>query len=389
MKRRLVITTEIISPYRIPVFNVLAEHPEVDLHVIFLAETDPSMRRWKVYKDEIRFSYEVLPHWRRRVAGYNLLLNRGVAPALERAQPDVIVCGGYGYLASWLVLGWARRRKRPVFLWSESNQQDQRRGMPHVEMLKRRFIRACSGFVVPGKSAASYVATFGVPRERIFVAPNAVDNAFFSREAEAARGRAAEMRRQFSLPEHYFLCVGRLVLSKGVFDLLEAYSRLAPELRARWGLLFVGDGAEQPELEARAADIHPGAIRFAGFAHREQLAVYYALAEVLVFPTHTDPWGLVVNEAMACGTPIIATDAGGCVADLVQDGCNGYVVPKASPEKLSEALAKVAGSPDLNAAMGARSAQRIEQNSLQACAAGFVAAVHAAEVQSPGDSRSH
>src|SRR5271170_6796084 len=105
MKRRLVITTEIISPYRIPVFSVLAEHPDVDLHVIFLAETDPSMRRWKIYKDEIRFSYEVLPHWRRRVAGYNVLLNRGVVPALERAQPDVIVCGGYGYLASWHVLG--------------------------------------------------------------------------------------------------------------------------------------------------------------------------------------------------------------------------------------------------------------------------------------------
>jgi hypothetical protein len=160
MKRRLVITTEIISPYRIPVFNVLAEHPNVDLHVIFLAETDSSMRQWKVYKDEIRFSYEVLPHWRRRVAGYNLLLNRGVASALERARPDVIVCGGYGYLASWQVLGWARRHKRPVLLWSESNQQDQRRGMPHVEMLKRRFIGACSGFVVPGKHSACLATEF-------------------------------------------------------------------------------------------------------------------------------------------------------------------------------------------------------------------------------------
>jgi len=379
MKRRLVITTEIISPYRIPVFNALAEHPDVDLHVIFLAETDRGMRRWKVYKDEIRFSYEVLPHWRRRVAGYNLLLNRSVAPALERAHPDVIVCGGYGYLANWRVLGWAWRRRRPVFLWSESNQQDQRRGMPHVEMLKRRFIRACSGFVVPGKSAAAYAATFGVPDERIFVAPNAVDNAFFSREAAAVRSRAAEMRRRFGLPESYFLCVGRLVFTKGVFDLLEAYSRLAPELRARSELFFVGDGIEQPDLEARAAAIHPGAVRFAGFAHREQLPVYYALADALVFPTHTDPWGLVVNEAMACGIPIVATDAGGCVIDLVQDGWNGYVVPKRAPEKLCGALAKIAGAMDLNAVMGARSAQRIQQNSPEACAAGFVAAMNASE----------
>jgi glycosyltransferase involved in cell wall biosynthesis len=381
MKRRLVISTEIISPYRIPVFNVLAQHPDVDLHVIFLAETDPSMRRWKVYKEEIRFSYEVLPHWRRRVAGYNVLVNWGVASALERTQPDVIVCGGYGYPASWQVLGWARRRKRPVFLWSESNQQDQRRRMPHVEMLKRRFIAACSGFVVPGKSAAEYVAAFGVPRERIFVAPNAVDNAFFSQQASEARSRAAEMRRQFSLPERYFLCVGRLISSKGVFDLLDAYSRLAAELRASVGLLFVGDGVEQTELETRAAAVHPGTVRFTGFAHREQLAVYYALAEALVFPTHTDPWGLVVNEAMASGIPIVATDAGGCVVDLVQDGWNGYIVPTKAPAKLAEALTKVADSPNLNAIMGARSAERIEQNSPQACAAGFVAAMEAAAVR--------
>jgi glycosyltransferase involved in cell wall biosynthesis len=249
-------------------------------------------------------------------------------------------------------------------------------------MLKRRFIGACSGFVVPGKSAAAYAASFGVTRETIFVAPNAVDNAFFSKEAAAARSRAAEMRHRFGLPEHYFLCVGRLVLSKGVFDLLEAYSRLVPELRAKVELLFVGDGIEQSELEARANAIHPGVVRFAGFAHREQLAVYYALADALVFPTHTDPWGLVVNEAMACSIPIVATDAGGCVADLVHDGWNGYVVPKKAPEKLADALARVAGAPDLNAAMGERSAQRIEQNSLEACAGGFVAAMNAAVVDS-------
>ena len=78
MSRRLVILTEIIAPYRIPVFNALARHEEIDLHVIFLAESDPKLRDWLVYKDEIRFSYQVLPSWRRRLAGHNLLLNRGL-----------------------------------------------------------------------------------------------------------------------------------------------------------------------------------------------------------------------------------------------------------------------------------------------------------------------
>jgi glycosyltransferase involved in cell wall biosynthesis len=371
MKRRLVITTEIIAPYRIPVFNALAKHPDVDLHVLFLAETDPSTRSWKVYTEEIRFSYEVLPHWRRRVAGYNLLLNRGVFAALDLSRPDVIVCGGYGYLANWQVMAWARQRKVPVFLWSESNLQDQRRGKPLVEMLKRYFIQACRGCVVPGKSAANYMESFGVPREEILIAPNAVDNAFYSREAAAARTNPEELRHQLSLPERYFLYVGRLITSKGIFDLLDGYARLEADLRARVGLLFVGDGVEQSKLEERAAGIHPGSIRFAGFAHREQLAVYYALAEALVFATHTDPWGLVVNEAMACGLPIIASDVAGCALDLVQPAANGYVVPSGQVGELAEAMAAFARDSQLGPRMGECSARLIESYSPELCAAGL------------------
>jgi hypothetical protein len=128
MKRRLVILTEIISPYRIPLFNALAQHAEVDLHVVFLAETDVNLRQWQIYKEEIRFSYQVLPSWRRRVGRYNALLNRGVGRALGKAAPDVILCGGYNYVASWQALFWARMHNVPFFLWSESNVQDLRRG---------------------------------------------------------------------------------------------------------------------------------------------------------------------------------------------------------------------------------------------------------------------
>ena len=83
-KRRVVILTEIIAPYRIPVFNALAARSDVDPHIIFLFETDPSLRQWHVYKDEIKFSYEVLGGWRRHLGKYNLLLNAGVSAALRR-----------------------------------------------------------------------------------------------------------------------------------------------------------------------------------------------------------------------------------------------------------------------------------------------------------------
>lgn len=374
MSRRLVITTEIIAPYRIPVFNAIAAHPSVDLHVIFLAETDPTMRQWRIPKEEIGFSYEVLPHWRKRIAGYNVLFNRGVARALDHACPDVIVCGGYSYLASWRVLRWGRRRKVPVLLWSESNQQDRRRALPQVEFLKRRFLGACSAFIVPGKSAGAYLRGFGIPEQKIFTAPNAVDNDFFAGESARARAQAAELRRELGLPDRYFLYAGRLVPAKGIFDLLDAYVALDPAGRGQIGLVFVGDGAAEPALRSRAAGIQPGNIQFRGFAQREQLAVYYALAEVLLFPTHTDPWGLVVNEAMACGLPVVTTDAAGCAPDLVLDGRNGAIVPVRSADQLSRAMARLAQDPKLAAEMGRHSAERIQFYSPQACAAGFASA---------------
>src|ERR1035438_2597723 len=124
MTRRLVIITEIISPYRIPLFNALAHNGGVDPHLIFLAETDPNLRQWRVYKEEIGFSYEVLPSWRKRVGKYNVLWNRGLARALRSTSPDAILCGGYNYLASWQALLWARLHNVPFLLWSESTVQD-------------------------------------------------------------------------------------------------------------------------------------------------------------------------------------------------------------------------------------------------------------------------
>lgn len=380
MKRRVVIVTEIISPYRIPVFNALAAMPDIELHVIFLAETDSTTRQWKVYKEDIRFSYETLPHWRRRVRGYNLLLNRGMTAALDRVKPEVLVCGGYSYVANWQALRWARQRSVPTFLWSESNVQDKRRGSAPVELLKKKFMRGCSGFIVPGKLAAEYLRTFGIPERVIFRAPNAVDNDFFGKAAESAHRNATDLRSQMGLPERYYLFVGRMVREKGVFDLLQAYQQLKPGLREKVGLVFVGDGVVRKACEAEARSIHPGRISFPGFAHREDLAVYYALAECMVFPTYSDPWGLVVNEAMACGLPVIASSVAGCTADLVQDGETGRVVATRDVEALSAAMREIAEDATLRSGMSKRSTELIAKYSAQSWAEGFAQAARARDL---------
>ena len=380
MKRRVVILTEIISPYRIPVFNALAAMPEIDLHVIFLAETDSTMRQWKIYKDEIRFSYETLPNWRRRVRAYNVLLNRGMTAALAKAKPEVVVIGGYSYVAMWQALRWSRKRSIPAFLWSESNAQDRRRGTSLVEYLKKRFLRGCSGFIVPGKSPAEYLKTFGIPECVIFSAPNAVDNNFFANAAARARSNSGALRAKMGLPERYYLFVGRMIPEKGISELLQAYSRLEPGLRERVGLVYVGDGPSREACVKQAAAIHPGRIGFTGFVHKEELAGYYALADCLVFPTFSDPWGLVVNEAMACGLPVIATSVAGCTADLVEDGRNGRVVAAGDVSALSAAMREVAEADALRISMGKQSTDLIKKYSAQSWAEGFARAVTTREL---------
>jgi glycosyltransferase involved in cell wall biosynthesis len=363
MKRRLVIMTEIISPYRIPLFNALAEHPDVDLHVIFLAETDPNLRQWEVYKQEIRFSFEVLRSWRKRIGKYNALLNFGIQKALDHSRPDVILCGGYSYVASWQALLWARNHKVVFLLWSESNLQDLRRSYAPIEFLKKQFLRRCTGFIVPGSSALKYLEANGVKPEKIFTAPNAVDNELFARAAEDARRDAAALHSKLSLPRRYFIFVGRLVREKGIFELLSAYSNLERNLRANIGLVFVGDGECRQELERASLSISPGTIKCTGFAQREELGAYYALSEALILPTYTDTWGMVVNEAMACGLPIIISRAAGCATDLVRENWNGNLIDPRDPSDLEQAMNRLVLQPDLSKTMGARSAEHIREYS--------------------------
>jgi len=379
MKRKLVILSEIIAPYRIPVFNSLAKDANIDLHVIFLAETDPTLRQWHVHKNEIRFSYQVLPSWRRRSERYHVLLNHGVTAALKKASPDAILCGGYNYVASWQALWWAGRHGVPFSLWVESTTRDLRSGSRLINFLKAKFMHGCAGFVVPGKASFKYVMNYGAPEESIFIAPNAVNNSFFAGRSATVRRDAATHLRTLRLPSRFFLFVGRLVREKGIFDLLDAYATLPPELRTEIGLVFVGDGAARSELERRSGQVRPGTILLDRFAQPEQLASYYALADIFVFPTYTDPWGLVVNEAMACGLPVIASDVAGCVADLVADNWNGRVVTAGDRQQLASAMQEIASNGAMRTQMGQHSRERIQHYSPEACAAGIARAVLAAE----------
>jgi len=371
---KLAIITEIIAPYRIPIFNALAKRRGLDLHVVFLSENDPALRSWRVYKEEIEFQYNVLPSWRQRIGQHNILINRAVARTLSAIAPDVVLCGGYNYPASWQAAYWAKRHNVPFLLWSESTALDNRRASVEIEFLKKRFLDMCDAFVVPGASAAGYLRALRAS-PRIFQAPNAVNTDFFSKRA--ADIRQGKLRPQIGglLPSRFFLFVGRIVGAKGIFELLAAYERMHSEIRREVGLVLAGDGEDRPEAMVRASAIAPGDIRFTGFMHREELAELYTLAEALILPTHSDTWGMVVNEAMACGLPVIVTHVAGCASDLVEDGWNGILIRPHDPSELAAAMMSVAGASDARSQMAARGLKRIKAYSPAAWAEGVARAV--------------
>jgi glycosyltransferase involved in cell wall biosynthesis len=369
MRPRLTIITEIIAPYRIPVFNAIARQREIDLHVIFLAETDPSIRLWRVYSDEIRFRYTVLPSWRKRVGNHTLLVNHNVSRALRKSSPEVVLCGGYNYLASWQAQRWALSAGVPFLLWSESTKNDLRSGHPFTEFLKRQFMRNCDGFVVPGRAAQEYIQGIAGASAKVFVAPNAVDNDLFAVRAASARANAVRLRRALSLPSRYFLFAGRMVREKGVFDLVAAYASLPSEIRSQIALVMAGEGPLRAELAARAQWVSPGRLHLPGFVHRDELAAYYGLADCFVFPTHTDPWGLVVNEAMACGLPVICSRAAGCAADLL--GKNGILIEPGNLPEISAAMLQIATCSTMRSQMARESVTIVRAYSPEACANGI------------------
>jgi glycosyltransferase involved in cell wall biosynthesis len=339
---RLALLTEIPAPFRIPLFNELGAL--ADLHVAFLSRRDPK-RPYPVYADEFAFSWEVLPGRDILRKPRWVVLNAGVGRALRRARPDAVIVGGWNQPAFWAAALHARRLRVPFLLWVESTARDARTGFPGFELAKRRMLQGAARVLVPGNASRDYVASLGYPRERVVVAPNAVDPAIFAQGADELRARRDELRAELGVEGCTFLYVGRLDPEKGVDVLLRAL-RDVPEVQL---VVLSGGGSAEAELRALA----PPNVRFAG---REERPVrWYAAADAFVLPSRSDQWGMVLNEAAAAGLPIVASEAAGATHDLVEDGGNGIRVPPDDVRALADALRRIFTDDRFRARAGERS----------------------------------
>ena len=342
--------------YQVPLFRMLSAHPRIDLTVYYCS--DEAFRgqdvqkkfgidgRWGVedellggYTHKFLKNHSPWPSYLKSVVG---LMNFGITRELVLNRPHAVILMSWMNPTWWLAILTCITLRIPFFYLTDQNVQRDLTGPLWKRWVKRMVLGnllfpLSSGFLCAGTENRLLYSYYGVPNHKLV--PFAFSWGFDSMLEIAAhlKPQSKRLRDQLGLPQDSFalLYCGRLSPEKSPITLLRAYERVElPNKR----LMFVGDGQLRGELEAYVADHKIGGVHFYGFQDRQNIPQFYAVADVLVLPSHQETWGIVINEALSFSLPVIVSDQVGAASDLVHHGQNGYVFPRGDIQALAATI---------------------------------------------------
>jgi glycosyltransferase involved in cell wall biosynthesis len=357
------------TQYYSPWFRWLRARTEIGFRVFYLWDFGVTNRRDPEFGVNLMWDVDLL-------SGYDseFLPNRAARPGtghfwglrnptlpgrLAAWRPDAVLLFGYNYASHLRAIAWCRMAAVPLIFRGDSHLLDGARPSLFKRLALRLLYRQFSAVTYVGLANRAYFEAFGVPADRLFFAPHAVDQEHFDPTNPVHREAAQRLRAELALPpgRRVVLFAGKLIRRKQPLALLDAFlSRPRPDVT----MVFVGDGEERSALEERAARNPAADVRLLPFANQSEMPARYLLADLFVLPSLGETWGLAVNEAMHMGVPCLVSDVVGCQKNLVTDGETGWVFRKSDSahlrQKLDEALAALASDP---AGIKARVAARI------------------------------
>ena len=378
-------------PYFAPLYRELANRPEIDLTVYFYSDASARAYADAEFGTEVSWDRSLLDGYRWKFcpsaartdisAGVLKMPNWDIVSEVVSGRSDTLWVHGYAHSTTWLAVAAARARGMRVLIRDEQTLLHDR--PLHKRALKAAALRALysqASALYIGEQNRRYFAHYGMPAERMFPAPYCVDNEHYRRQAKALRAERAAVREGFGVMNDapIVLFCGKLIEKKQPLLLIEAFARV--RALQQCSLVIAGDGplrSAAAELVTRLAvpDVH-----FAGFLDQQELPRAYAAADVFVLPSELhETWGLVVNEAMNFGLPIVVSDKVGCAEDLVRHGQNGFVVKHHDVRALADSIGQLVADGELRRAFGAGSVDIVEEYSIESCADGIVAACMAEE----------
>jgi len=311
-KMKLVILTNMIAPYRLPLLSLLAD--QFDLLLLHGGK--------EANRDSWRDTEKALPNAAVvRAWGWQIRFNRkvngeifdekfihitpGIVSHLLRFRPDALISSEMGF-RSMIALAYGAVFRKPVWIWWGGTMHSERTVDPFRKTLRKGFARCVDRWVTYGQASTEYLLRLGVKRDQILESQNAVDEERFkTRDAPAWAIQ----------PRPVVLHVGQFIERKGIGLLLEAAASLQRH-GCQFTLLLVGEGREREALERRARTLGLENVQFRPAQPPDKMPSVYRSADVLVFPTLEDIWGLVANEAILSGIPVLCSKYAGCASEL-------------------------------------------------------------------------
>lgn len=367
-KFRLAVLASHPIEYQGPLFREIAKEPGIDLHVYYCWKFgvkkptfDPGFGqkiKWDIPLLE-GYSFSFLQNWSLKPSGRFLgEINPGIILRINKKRHDALLVLGWSSMTSWLGYLAALFCGTPFFVRGE-NPLNQEFGKPAWKRLVKKFplrflFRGATAILYIGKENRKFYEYYGAPKEKLFFAPYAVDNERFMREAENLRPQKNNFKKELGIApgEPVILFAGKLIDKKRPLDLLKAYELLLtknykPKTKnyPQPALVFVGDGPLRSEVEIYIKENRLRNVFVTGYINQGGMPRFYVLADVFVLPSgQGETWGMVINEAMCFGLPIIISDVVGSAPDLVEDDENGFIFPMGDIEALAGALAKILGA---------------------------------------------
>ena len=312
LKAKVALLTNMIAPHRIPIYSVLAE--EFDL-LILHGGSEANRQSWRDRKDVLSGA-EVARAWgwqiphKHKVNGKVfeekfLHITPGLFWHLLRFRPDAIVSNEMGFRSA-VALAYARLFHKPIWIWWGGTIHTERDVDLFRRLVRRVFQLVGDRWITYGQSSTEYLLSLGVKRDRILQSQNSVDENQFRADAEPA---------WMIQPRPVVLHVGRLVELKGIRSFLDAAAILQRK-GYEFSMLLVGDGPDRQTLEHQAREIGLKNVHFQSAQFQEKMLAVYRSADLAVFPTLQDVWGVVANEAILAGVPMLCSKYAGCAAEL-------------------------------------------------------------------------
>jgi glycosyltransferase involved in cell wall biosynthesis len=351
-----------------PWFREIAVLGRVDLRVLFCCDwgtstyMDPDFRtafKWDI--DLLGgYAHDFLPIRKRpHTMGFFQIDNPRVADALDAFDPDVIVLFGYAYLTNWRVRSWARKNRKMVMLYSDSNVKvaDTTSRVKAIvkKLMVGHFYDGVDAALYVGNNNVAYHESFKLPRGRLFRCALPVDcSRLLANVPDPSASRSA-IRKRFDIPEEAFVMIwsGKYIARKRPLDLISAVALMAEAGRPVYALM-VGEGPERAAMEEAAAKLPRGNIVLTGFINQSEIPGFYAASDCLVVTSDYDPHPLVITEAATFGLPVVGSDALGCIGedDTLQAGVNGLTYRCGDVAALTQALVRLEQDRPLHERMG-------------------------------------